>query len=117
MANANDSSDPRRDRTYRLILKYGSVALARAWSCPKTVIYQILDKRVGSTWVHESVVERVKSLGARELARRADVSVRQVLWVLEGGEISEPLDQFVSRHSGSAGQWGYHDTPTNEGLN
>jgi hypothetical protein len=117
MVNANDSSDPRRDRTYRLILKYGSVALARAWSCPKTVIYQILYKRVGSTWVHESVVERVKSLGARELARRADVSVRQVLWVLEGGEISEPLDQFVSRHSRSGGQWGYHDTPTNEGLN
>ena len=117
MVSGNDSLEPQRDRTYRLILKYGSAALARAWRCPKTLIYQMLYKSVGSTWAHESVLERVKSLGARELARRAGVSVRQVLRVLEGGEISEPLDQFVKSHSRSGRQWAYHDTPTNEGLN
>ena len=116
MSNTDGLEAGRRD-VYRLVVKYGSPILARAWKCPKILIYQILEKSVGSTWLHEAAVRRVKSLGARRLARRADVPVRQVWWVLEGGEISEPLALFVSNHARSRMRRAYHDTPTNEGLN
>ena len=116
MANTDGIDDRRRD-AHRLVVKYGSPALARAWNIPKTLIYQILEKSIGSTWLHEAAIKRVKSLGARELARRAEVPVREVLCVLDGGEISEPLGLFVSRHARARMRRAYHDTRMNEGLN
>jgi hypothetical protein len=116
VANTNAIEDRRRD-AYRLVVKYGSRVLARSWNCPKTLIYQILEQSFSSTWLHEAAVTRVKSLGARELARRADVSVRQVWCMLEGGEISDSLDLFISTHARSGARRAYYDTRTNEGLN
>jgi hypothetical protein len=100
-----------------LVVKYGSQVLARAWKCPKTLIYQILEKSVGSTWLREAAVKRVRGLGARELARRAEVPVHQVFYALDGGEISDPLGLFLSRHGRSNKRRAYYATRTNEGLN
>jgi hypothetical protein len=113
----SDAIEDGRRIVYRLVVKYGAQVLACAWECPKTLIYQILEKSVGSTWLREAAVKRVKGLGARELARRAEVPVRQVLYVLDGGEISEPLRLFLSRHGRSKKRRAYYDTRTNEGLN
>jgi hypothetical protein len=116
MASNSDLADLKH-RAYGLILRYGTAALARAWRCPKTVIYQIVNDSVGSSWLHRAAIVRVRTLGARELAHRAGVPARQILIALASGTVPEELALFVANHTESGTEWSYPDTPTNEGLN
>src|SRR5262245_39299453 len=116
MASEGDLTDLIH-RAYGLILRYGTSALARAWQCPKTLIYQIVNESVGSTWLHNVAVTRVRTLGAGELARRTGVPSRQILIGLASGTVPDALVLFVASHSQPGKGWSYPDTPTNEGLN
>ena len=116
MATSADVTELKH-RAYGLILRYGTAALSRAWGCPKTLIYQIVNERVGSSWLHNAAVTRVKTLGARELAHRTGVPARQILIALASGTVPDMLALFVASHAESGTGWSYPDTPTNEGLN
>jgi hypothetical protein len=116
MSNSGDPTDLKH-RAYGLILRYGVAALARVWHCPKTLIYQIVNESVGSSWLHNAAVARVRTLGARELAHRAGVPARQILIALESGIVPDALALFVASHTESGTEWSYPDTPNNEGLN
>lgn len=116
MANDRDVTDLAH-RAYGLILRYGTAALARSWCCPKTLIYRIVNDSVGSSWLHNAALARVRTLGARELARRAGVPARQILVGLASDTVPEDLAQFVTRHAEARVGWSYRDTPVNEGLN
>jgi len=116
MASDGDRTDLKH-RAYGLILRYGTAALARAWDCPNTLIYQIVNDSVGSAWLHNAVVVRVRTLGARVLAHRTGVPARQILVALASGTVPDALALFVTSHTKSGTDWSYPDTPTNEGLN
>jgi hypothetical protein len=116
MASDGDLTDVKH-RAYGLILRYGTAALAQAWQCPKTVIYQIVNERVGSSWLQNAAMVRVRTLGARELANRTGVPGRRILIALASGTVPDELALFVTGHSQSGAGWTYPNTPSNEGLN
>ena len=116
MESSGDVTDLKH-RAFGLILRYGTAALARVWRCPNTLVYQIVNESVGSSWLHGAAVARVRALGARELARRAGVPARQVLISLASDTIPDDLALFVASHTAPGTGWRYPDTPTNEGLN
>ncbi len=113
----NDELTDLKHRAYGLILRHGTAALARAWHCPTTVIYQIVNDSVGSNWLHNVALRRVRALGAYELARRTGVPSRQISVGLASGNVPDALAQYVTTHSEPETGWSYPDTPTNEGLN
>jgi hypothetical protein len=113
----NDRLTDLKHRAYGLILRHGTAALARAWRCPTTVIYQIVNDSVGSNWLHHAALRRVKALGAHELARRTGVPARQISVALASGNVPDALAQYVTTHTEPETGWSYPDTPTNEGLN
>jgi hypothetical protein len=113
----NDDITDLKHRAYGLILWYGTAALARAWRCPTTLIYQVVNDSMGSAWLHNAAVTRVRTLGARELAHRTGVPGRQILIALASGTVPEEVALFVTSHSEKETGWNYPDTPTNEGLN
>jgi len=116
MANARDLTELKHG-AYGLILRYGIAALARAWHCPTTVIYQVVNESVGSAWMHHAAITRVRTLGAQELSHRTGVPARQILIALASDTVPEELALFVANHTKSGAEWSYPDTPTNEGLN
>ena len=115
--STDDDRTVLKHRAYGLILRYGTAVLAEAWSCPQTLIYQIVNENVGSTWLHNTVVVRVRTLGARELSHRTGMPARQILIALASGTVPEELALFVASHAKSETDWSYPDTPFNEGLN
>jgi hypothetical protein len=116
MATKRDLTDLKHG-AYGLILRYGIAALARAWHCPATLIYQVVNESVGSAWIHHAAITRVRTLGAQELAHRTGVPAKQILVALAAGRVPVELALFVTSHMESGTEWSYPDTPTNEGLN
>jgi hypothetical protein len=114
---SNGNPTDLKHRAHGLILRYGTAALAQAWQSPTTLIYQIVNDSVGSSWLHNAAIARVRTLGARELARRTGVPTRQILVALASGTLPEAVALFVASHTESGTGWSYPDTPTNEGLN